>query len=208
MALSNYTELQASIAGWLNRADLTSQIPDFIALAEARFNRDLRVPQMMNRDTAAVTSGYVSLPADLLELITLRVQGSNRYEAMEFISNETYFDYLNDGLTGETRYYTIIGNKIQLLPEPSSTAPITLELIYTEKIPALSVSNPTNWLLTKAPDLYLVASMLAAEVYLMNDERVPQWQAFAQGTINAMNLEGERAKYSRGALKAKKKTFG
>jgi hypothetical protein len=208
MALSTYAELQTSITSWLNRADLTSQIPDFIALAEARFNRDLRVPQMINRDTAEVTSGYVSLPADFLELITLRVQGSNQYEAMEFISNEAYFDYLNDGITGETRYYTIIGDKIQLLPEPGAGNPITLELIYTEKIPSLSNSNTTNWLLTKAPDLYLVQSMLAAEVYLMNDERVPQWQAFATGTIEAMNKEGERAKYSRGALKMKKKTFG
>jgi hypothetical protein len=208
MALSNYTELKASIASWLNREDLTSQIPDFIALAEARLNRDLRVPQMMNRDTATVTGGYITLPGDCLEIITIRVQGSTQYEAMTFISNETYFDYLNDNITGETRYYTIIGNKIQLLPEPSADAPITLELIYHEKIPALSDSNPTNWLLSKSPDLYLVASMLAAEVYLMNDERVAQWSAFATGTVNAMNLEGERAKYSRGALQAKKRTFG
>ena len=40
MPLSNYTELQASIADTLNRDDLTNQIPDFIRLAEAQLGRD------------------------------------------------------------------------------------------------------------------------------------------------------------------------
>ena len=43
MALTTYTELKAAIADWLNRSDLTSQIPDFITLAEAEMawtNRD------------------------------------------------------------------------------------------------------------------------------------------------------------------------
>ena len=42
MALSTYTELKASVADWLNRTDLTSVIPDFIALAEAQIERTLR----------------------------------------------------------------------------------------------------------------------------------------------------------------------
>ena len=42
MALSNYTELKASIADFLNRDDLTSVIPDFITLAESQINRDIR----------------------------------------------------------------------------------------------------------------------------------------------------------------------
>ena len=44
MALTNYTELKASIANWLNRTDLTTEISeDFITLAEADFNAKLRV---------------------------------------------------------------------------------------------------------------------------------------------------------------------
>ena len=35
MALTNFTELKSSIADFLNRDDLTSVIPTFIALAEA-----------------------------------------------------------------------------------------------------------------------------------------------------------------------------
>ena len=39
MALTSYTTLKASIANWLNRSDLTSEIADdFIKLTEADFN--------------------------------------------------------------------------------------------------------------------------------------------------------------------------
>ena len=42
MAISNYTELKTAVANWLDRDDLTDRIPEFIALAESRFNRLLR----------------------------------------------------------------------------------------------------------------------------------------------------------------------
>ena len=38
MALTNYTELQAEVANFLNRDDLTAAIPTFIRLAEAKMN--------------------------------------------------------------------------------------------------------------------------------------------------------------------------
>ena len=43
MALATYADLQGEIASWLRRADLSAEIPTFIALAEAQMNRRLRV---------------------------------------------------------------------------------------------------------------------------------------------------------------------
>ena len=42
MALTTFAGLKSSIADWLNRSDLTTQIPDFIALAEADFNAKVK----------------------------------------------------------------------------------------------------------------------------------------------------------------------
>ena len=39
MALDNYTNLKASIADWLARADMTAVIPDLITLAEGQMHR-------------------------------------------------------------------------------------------------------------------------------------------------------------------------
>jgi hypothetical protein len=42
MALSTYAQLQARVARWIDRDDLTEDIPEFIQLAEAQMLRDLR----------------------------------------------------------------------------------------------------------------------------------------------------------------------
>jgi hypothetical protein len=54
MAISTYSELQSSMADFLNRSDLTSVIPTFIALGEARMNRDIRHWQMENRASTTI----------------------------------------------------------------------------------------------------------------------------------------------------------
>lgn len=207
MPLNSYSALKASIASWLNREDLTTQIPDFISMAEARFNRELRVNAMVQRDTTTATSGYVELPSDWLSHIAIVVNApaTNR-EALTYIGVEEYYDWQNRGLTGAPRYYTIIDNKILLLPLPSSNT--DLEITYYAQIPALSDSNASNWLLARSPDLYLYASLIQAEAYLVNDERIPLWSAATDKIIADMTLESERAKRPQGALAARRRTFG
>ena len=69
MSITNYSGLKASIANWLNRTDLTSEIPDFIELAENRIFHDVRVPT--NEKTVLLTlssDGYATIPSDFLEV--------------------------------------------------------------------------------------------------------------------------------------------
>ena len=44
MSMTTYDGLKASIANWLNRTDLATEIPDFIELAENRIFHEVRVP--------------------------------------------------------------------------------------------------------------------------------------------------------------------
>jgi len=73
-------------------------------------------------------------------------------------------------MSGKTRYYTIIDGAFELIPTPSNSVELTIT--YYAKIPALSSTQATNWLLTKAPDLYLYATLTNAAPYLQNDERI------------------------------------
>lgn len=208
MPLSNYTELKSSVADWLNRADLTSQIPDFIALAEARFNRDLRLNAMLQRDTTVATSDYVELPSDWLEHVSVTViNGGTIHRPLTYVTNEEFNRLRHQNLTGSFRYYTIQEDNIALLPEMDAGS-VSLEIFYYGKIPALSDSNTTNWLLTRAPDLYLYGALAAAEMYLANDERLPVWLANVEKIMDDLRMESERAKRSQGALAVRKRTFG
>jgi hypothetical protein len=73
--VTTYSGLVASVQSWLNRSDLTAKVPDFIALLEARLNRELRVPDMERMTTLVLTDGAVDLPTDFLEARHLYIDG-------------------------------------------------------------------------------------------------------------------------------------
>lgn len=207
MAITNYSELKSSIADWLNRADLTAVIPDFITLAEAQINRQLRTHDMIKRATATVSDDYFSVPADWLETNVLVNLGTQTIP-MEYVDYERLNELKALSLSGDPRFYTMIDGKFLILPAASSASPANLELSYVGKIPALSDSNTTNWLLTKSPDLYLYAALMQAEPYLKNDERVGLWATAMQNSMENMRLEGERSKRPSGGLNANRRSFG
>lgn len=202
--IRTYAGLKSAIAGWLNREDLGTRIDDFIDLAEARFNRELRVNAMIERATTMATDNYLTLPPDWLQHVAVEVDGLR--DAATYVAPEEMYDLTADGITGAPRYYTIVNNAIRLLPAPSS--PTSVEITYYKAVPALSDAQTSNWLLSRSPDLYLFGALVAAEPYLMNDERVALWAAQSTAIIAAMNMESERAKRPSGALRRKVKSFG
>jgi len=208
MALDGtYTGLKASVADWLNRQDLTSQIPDFITLGEAMNNRELRTVQMEVLSTGSSPDGLVAVPDDWLETRTLRLDSpSAGQQILEYVGEEEWDNLEAAGLTGTTRYYTILNGAFQVWPLPTSA--ITYDLRYYAKIPALSNSNATNWLLTKSPDLYLYSSLLGATVFLKDDDRLPVWAGARNAIIEAMKLESERAKRSTTRIRTRMATYG
>ena len=208
MALATYNDLKASVADWLNRTDLTAVIPDFIALSEARFNRELRVAQMVKVASATVSDGYFAVPSDHLQTISLRVTSPTTYHGMcEFVSIQKLNELNgNPNLSNTSRYYSIVDGNFRLAPAPNGE--ITLELTYYGQVPALSSGNQTNWLLTKSPDLYLYGSLMQAAPYLKDDERVTLWATAMGQAMEAMHVEAERAQFPEGKLNATRRTFG
>jgi hypothetical protein len=208
MALDGtYTGLKASAADFLNRSDLAAAIPDFITLAEAQFNRELRVPQMENLDSGTTSDGIIAVPDDWLETRTLRLASpTTGQQILEYVGEEEWDQLEADGLTGTTRFYTIINGAFQVLPAPS--ADINYLLRYYAQIPALSALNATNWLLSKSPDLYLYGALTQSAPYLKDDDRLAVWGAIRAKLISDIQYEGERAKRSTTRLRTVKSTYG
>ena len=71
MALATDSDLQASIADWLNRSDLTSVIPDFQTLAQLRINRKLSIVEQEVVSTITPTAQTTALPAGITALISV-----------------------------------------------------------------------------------------------------------------------------------------
>lgn len=186
MSISTYAELQTAVASWLNRSDLTDYVPDFIRIAEDQLSLDLHTREM-EAQTTLVTVGdvaTVALPTDMHEIRRFRVDVSYSQPLKFLTPDQLSADYASDAV-GQPIVYTVIGANAQLAPVPDGV--YSLELTYKQQLPALSDSNTVNWLLTKWPSLYLYASLIAAEPFLKNDDRLMLWQGLYQQQLDRIN---------------------
>ena len=209
MTLTTYTELKSSLADWLNRTDLTSAIADFISLAEAQMERQLRTRQMIVRATAsfAAAAEYGTVPDDFLETKSIKLDTNpvtslsfQTIEGMDQLSNTTYLS------SGKPLYFSVVGNQFRLLPIPDGA--YTADLVYYAKLAKLSATNATNWLLTQAPDVYLYGSLLQAAPYLQDDARISVWSSLYLAGLEQLQVADDRGSTSGGALLARARTFG
>jgi hypothetical protein len=207
MALTNYTELKSSIADFLNRDDLTSVIPTFIALAEAQINRDIRHWKMEKRATAQVDSEYSKLPNDWLETIQAHLVGSGTY-SLNLASRDTIADkrMADNDAKGRPVYYSHADSSIELFPTPDAT--YTLELLYYGKIGALGDSTADNWLLLDAPDIYLYGALIHSAPYLQEDGRASTWAQLYGAAVQKLNEASERSRMSGSGLTLKVRGLG
>jgi hypothetical protein len=202
MALTTYAELKASIADWLDRDDLTNVITDFITLAEHQMEREIRHYKMIERSAANLDSRYSAVPADWLQTIRFGITSADTYR-LEMVSIDDIITKRERSLdtVGRPKYYAHVGDLFELYPTPDKA--YATELVYYQKIPALSASNTSNWLLDVAPDAYLYGSLLQAAPYLGEDERVQVWSSLYSGAVASVNSSSDRTRQSSGNLRMK-----
>lgn len=192
MALANYDDLKASIADFLNRDDLTTVIPDFITLAEAGLNRQIRHWRMEDRAVATLDTQYTALPHNFLEPIRMSLTAGDTH-TLEIVGVQEMTDLRANAAntSGRPRYFAILDQAIEVFPSPDTD--YSLELVYYETLPSLE-ANSTNWLMTNYPDAYLYGSLLHSAPYLQEDVRLQTWSALYQSVVSAINQDAERAK--------------
>lgn len=190
----DYAGLQTAVGDFLNRADLYSQIPTFIALAEAKMNRRLRVRQMMTNSTATISAEFELAPPDMASPISLKLSTSDVLDciapdAMAYRKNQEDFE------PGTPDCYCVVGTSLEFSPVPDTS--YTAYLVYYANIPALSLSNPSNWLLTSSPDAYLYGALtqVAAGGYLKGDPRASNWETLFETALEEIEGVDRRDAY-------------
>ena len=199
MGLATFSELKAALADWLVRDDATSQIVDFIELAEADMNRQLQHWRMEETATLSVSGQYTALPADFLAVKSASID-SDRLElaSQAFIQQQTQ---LTNGQTGKPQYYAITDGQFEVYPQPDDT--YSVALVYREAIPALSDSNTTNWILDNFPDAYLYGALHHGSMWERDFAAADAWAKKFGVAIGAMNEESNRGQMSGSGLRLK-----
>lgn len=185
MALSTYNELQASVAAWLHRTDLSNEIPTFIKLFETRFNKTARFVQQITSTTLSPTSGVYTLPSDFLsaKIVALDANGDR---ALIYVDPESWYQWSESGSTGKPSHFTVIGNSLYTYPLADSDYDIILH--YYAKLASLSDTGSTNWLITNHPDVYLFGVLIEGADFVEDQEKSAFWrERYAESFDNLVN---------------------
>lgn len=203
MAVTSYATLQTAITTWAmreNDSDFTDHVTDFITQAEHLINYGdgEAIPPLRTRDmetvaTVTLTNGAGTLPTDYLEFRRVRTLDATPI-VLDPVSPELGTQEYGASSAGKASYFDIVGSTITTWP-PSAT---NISLTYFAKVPALSDSQTTNWLLTKSPFVYLYGSLVAAAPFMMDDARIQTWGTLYTKLIKGLMLTDQRAKYAMG----------
>lgn len=198
-AFDTYADLQASVATWLMRDDLTANIPAFITLCGSRNNRRIRVREMVTLATLTPVSGACTLPTDYVE--ALRVSAStDPVSVLTPISLDMAQDQFN--VSGYPTHYVIQGSTLTAYPTSDSSIVLT----YFAAIPALSDSITTNWLLTKAPEIYLYGTLIESAPFMEDDNRLATWLSLYKNAVDDLQAADTRALWGKAVARIRGST--
>lgn len=201
MAINTYSTLQTAVANWLDRDDLTARIPEFIALAETRINRALRIRAMETVSTAISTASGTreyALPTKYVQMKTFALT-TDPITSLAYITPEIMNRIWAGSTKGKPTAYTIVGDNVRLGPNPDAV--YTTSMTYYKTFDALSDAAPTNWLMLNAADLLLYGSLLEAEPYLMNNEQVSLWATAFTKSLEDIQLQDNKDRHSGSELR-------
>ena len=201
MAIATFAELKVAAANWLDRSDLTDRIPEFIVLAEARFNRVLRIRDMETISTAISTTAGTreyDLPTGFVQMREFHLT-TDPLTPLSYITPEMMSRIWAGSSRGKPEVFTVIADKVRLGPNPDAV--YTTSMLYYKKITAWSDSATTNDMLTNNPDVYLYGSLLEATPFIMQDERVGLWLAAFEKAVNDIQNQDNKDRHSGSQLR-------
>lgn len=186
--IGTFDELVSAVGDITDRDDLATKAPMFIQLAEARLNRLLDDPEM--EVSVTLTGDGADLPDDFGSMVSI---GTSDGHPLTEMGNIEYAAILP--ISGISRYYTIREGKVYYVPGAANPT-----LVYRRRIPALTSGNPTNWLLTLAPDVYLYGTLIQAFVWDHDEDRAGLYKSAFDEAINELRIDGARRKWGAGPI--------
>lgn len=178
---ADHLDLRTAVMELVPNPAIIDMMPRLIRLAEADFNRRLRLPRMMAEATVTVTGGTGALPADYLEAAGL-------------------FDAGGAALTAQPAsvlrradaqgYFAVSGSNIIVRTDGAYT------LAYYAAVPSIAGSlTATSWLLAEAPGLYLYAVAAEAAKAIRDVEAAAALTAVAETEAGKAQAAGDAARW-------------
>ncbi len=187
MSIADYAALLVDAGEYSGRNDIAHLFPRFVGLAELKFNRMLRVSDMEATVAIAVVDGDAPLPADFLEARQVLAASGRPIRAVALQQLAAC-----DAAAGAMPLgYAIVGNRIKPFPAGS----YGLTMTYYRKVPPLSATGPTNWLLETAPDGYLYGLVEEIAIWERDAGKAGAAQQLKMAALAGLGIADERRRW-------------
>lgn len=178
MTIATYADLAQTVKTWCARSDsaFSNQIETFVALHELRMyngsgdNGDpmqcdpLMAPEIEVNTTIAITAGAATVPTDCNTIRTL-TRPTDQI-GLDFVTPRQYDILVAQSQGGDPEAFTVKSSQILVVPATTDT----FDILYYKKLPAITVEEPSNALLTNYPLLYFHGVMFEAYSFMQEVE--------------------------------------
>lgn len=202
--MTTYNELIHDVGLWLDRDDLSVQIPTFVKMGEQEVYRKLRISAMesISYTPLSTTSQYYDIPSNFISARNVYIDTSPPTKLAYVTPEQMILTVTSSNSNPRPIQYTIVDNYFKL-DTVAASSDNNLYISYFRKFDELSFegSTSTNWLLNNAYALFLYGAILGAEMYLYNDERIPMIRSEFDRIIFELNDQAEEGRYSGDSLR-------
>lgn len=200
-AIIDYDSLVLNVSDYIARNDLEDYYPTFIQLTENRLNSALKVPGMETETTLTLgVDGTVATPATYVEwiMVNWKAAPAGRVQRLRYVeANSPEFTH-RFRPNGAPQYYTVAGGKIRTAPGRAGT----IDAVFYQRVPSLTPTAQTNWLIQKAPQLYLYGVIAEAYSFQKDEARASEWMKNADDRLKLFIEESSGVKVGRRAERA------
>lgn len=189
--ITDYASLATGVQSYLKRGDLgvaSGNLDYLIQEVEQELNARLRVRRMLTAITPTVSSaGVVTLPADYGGWKRFQVRDGSREWDLDLKNPEQLTDisalYTSTGIPKAL----VTGATSQIVPYTDGV--YTFAALYYARVPTLSSTATTNWVVANFPFVYLYGCLAAAGGYATDDARFAKWASRFDHAVDGIEEE-------------------
>ena len=199
--ITSYSTLQTAVADYLARSDLTSFLPNFTQNFEERFYRqpDNWGSWMEAALNVTISSALGPVPADYLGLKVAYIGGLSRAPLKRMSLEQLYMRYPRASASGTPVYIARNGANFEFGPYQSDGTLVGTYYAKPTLLRSFAGDAAAHFLIVNAPDLILYGSLLEAEPFIKNDQRLAIWGQLYDAAVTAYRARMNWEEFSGGA---------
>jgi hypothetical protein len=203
----NYKEIITAAQAYTDRYDeeLVNAIPAFTRVIEGKINNALRTGDQSVRAQIWLQRGeeYYTLPCDWggARDVEILHDGQQHGRTLVYLAPEEMnkLSRQNDSSArGRHNYYTIIAGQIQIAPPTDNEV---LEVVYYQRLPALTNDGDSNWLTEKNPDAYIFGLCTEISAFAKDEMAFASYQQRFMDSLMDITMEDQVTRWSGPALR-------